>query len=187
MIIVLVEGDGDARSLPILLSKSKGTNFKIECVDMKGKSNIVRKNDGFEKTILRKIELGNSEFTLLLDGDVMEPYKSHVEEKDDITTRANRLSQEKNIIVKVFWAIREYESWLVGGLRSGDRFCGLTKPIKGPPGNTEQAPIDPKEWIKSRRLDNRYDPNVQVCLTRHINLGLAKQRNNSLRKFLNNI
>ncbi|MBI1806313.1 MAG: hypothetical protein HYR76_04585 [Ignavibacteria bacterium] len=187
MIIVLVEGNGDARSLPVLFSKSKGTNFEIECVDMKGKSNIIRKDDGFEKTILRKNDLGNSEFALLLDGDVMEPYKSLVEEKDDMTARAANLSQEKNISVRVFWAIREYESWLVGGLRSGDRFCGLTKAIKGPPGDTEAAPIDPKEWIKSHRTDNRYDPDIQVCLTQRIDIGLAKQRNSSLRKIIDEL
>src|SRR5258708_32883233 len=107
MIIVLVEGEGDARSLPVLLSKSKGKKCEVECVDMKGKSNIIRKHDGFERTILRKNELGYSEFVLLLDADTMKPYMSLREEMTDVIDRAAKLSREEDISVSPLWAISE--------------------------------------------------------------------------------
>jgi hypothetical protein len=188
MIKALVEGHGDEISLPILLKRAKGGRVKVQCIDMNGKSNIVRLHDGFEKTILRQKELGFTGFWLLLDGDVFyPPYKSLKEEKEGIRNRSKHLETQLRLEIKVFWAIRAYESWLIGGLRRGDRFCGLSKTIRGISGDTQASPIDPKKWIREHRFDGDYDPAVQACLTRRVNLGLASGRNQSLRSFLDSI
>jgi len=188
MIKALVEGQGDVLSLPILVRKSKQAAVKIDCLDMLGKSNIVRMNDGFEKTMIRQIELGYKRFYILLDADVFfAPYENYTDEVAGMTTRVNEFKTSRGVEVTLFWAIKAYESWLIGGLKKGDHFCGLHKTIRGIPGDTQTAPADPKKWIRDHRSDNRYNPDVQVCLTRHINLGLAQRRNDSLRTFLDRI
>lgn len=45
MIVVLVEGDGDKRSLPVLV-KRESEQATLRCIDMKGKPNIVRQDGG---------------------------------------------------------------------------------------------------------------------------------------------
>ena len=57
MIIILVEGSGDRRSIPSLLQRGQLT-FPIRCIDMKGKSNILREHHGFEDTVRRQHALG---------------------------------------------------------------------------------------------------------------------------------
>ena len=187
MIKILVEGNGDEISLPILLKRLKGADLKIQCLDMGGKSNIVRLNDGFEKTILRQTALGYTKFAVLLDGDKCPPYKNLRQETDGMQSRAKQLEQNEGIKIKIFWAIREYESWIIGGLKRGDRFCGLSKTIRGIPGDTQSFPPDPKQWIKNHRSDGKYNPEVQKCLTMHMNLKLARKRNASLHTFLDDI
>ena len=56
MIRILVEGEGDVCSLTPLFKKA-GKNVEFKCIDMEGKSNIVRIG-GFEKAILRQKEIG---------------------------------------------------------------------------------------------------------------------------------
>jgi hypothetical protein len=188
MIKALVEGHGDEISLPVLLKGAKGGHVKVQCIDMNGKSNIVRLHDGFEKTVLRQKELGFTKFWLLLDGDVFfPPYKNLAEEQKGMRSRSKQLEGELRLQVKLFWAIRAYESWLIGGLSRGDRFCGLSKTIKGISGDTQASPADPKKWIREHRFDGDYDPAVQACLTRHLNVGLARDRNQSLREFLDSV
>ncbi len=78
MTVVLVEGPGDKRSLPILVQHERGAT-PVRCVDMKGKSNIVRDRRGFEDTIRRQHALGERSFIVLMDGDVtFAPYQSLV-------------------------------------------------------------------------------------------------------------
>jgi len=99
--------------------------------------------------------------------------------------RAKGLSQTSGLDIKVFWAKREYESWILGGLMKRDQYCGLSRPIKDEiPGDTQSFPVNPKEWIRDLLVDKRYNPKVQECFTRHISIGLAKKRNASLREFL---
>jgi hypothetical protein len=186
MIKFLVEGDGEVRSLPILLSRVN-KHRAVSFLDMEGKSNIIRRKNGFENTIIRQKELGYTEFIILIDSDVKEPYNSHPEEMDDMTKRTRDLEKREGINIKLFWAIREYESWIVGGIRRGDHFCNIIKTIKGVPGDTEASPSDPKEWLIKHRADKRYKPSDQACFTKHFDISLAKTRNSSLRKFLENI
>jgi len=183
MIVVLVEGAGDKWALPILLRRA-GKNVSVRPIDMKGKSNIVRKERGFEDTVRRQYALGGRSFIILVDGDVtFPPYNSLEEEQDDMPRRAARLAQELGISVRVFWAIREMESWLIGGIRPGDRYCGL-KRVSRVPTNTEQSPSDPKRWLERHLRTGEYTPRTQRCLAERVDIGQAQARNPSMRTFL---
>jgi hypothetical protein len=69
MIVVLVEGPGDKQALPILVQRELG-KAPIRPINMKGKSNIVRRERGFEDTVRRQYVLGGRSFVVLVDGDV---------------------------------------------------------------------------------------------------------------------
>jgi len=183
MIVVLVEGAGDKQALPILLQRA-GIDVRIRAVDMKGKSNIIRKEHGFEDTVRRQYALGGRSFVILMDGDVtFPPYESLEEERDDMPHRAEALEEELGTPVRVFWAVREMESWLIGGLRPGDRYCGL-KRIKQVPTNTEHSPPDPKRWLERHLRTGGYTPRTQRCLAKRIDIEQARVRNRSMRIFL---
>jgi len=184
-----VEGGGDELAVPILVSKQRGQDFQISCVDMGGKSNIVRLTNGFEQTVLRQKALGLLDFALLLDRDVIfPPYSSLQQEQDDMRQRCDILGRTENIRIRIFWAIRMFESWVIGGLAKGDRFCGLSPKLNKPiPGDTQSFPEEPKIWLTERLEDGRYNSRVLVCLTRQIRLDDARRRNKSLRDFLDGL
>jgi len=185
MITVLVEGPGDKRALPILVQRDRGRR-SVRCINMRGKSNIVRRNRGFEDTIRRQYALGDRSFVVLMDGDVtFAPYSSVQEEQDDMPRRAEALERELGAPVRVCWSILEMESWLIGGIQPRSTYCGLGR-VGRISNNTETAPPDPKQWLESR-LQDSYSPRVQECLARHIDLLEARQRNHSMRVFLDNI
>ncbi|MBI3586811.1 MAG: hypothetical protein HY088_06745 [Ignavibacteriales bacterium] len=187
MIRIIVEGDGDSRSIPILLQKSLGRQQDVKCIDLGGKSNIVRLKDGFEQTILRQKEFGFTQFRVLLDADVFfAPYGTIDQEISGMRLRAKNLIDNFNIDVRVLWAIKNYESWLIGGLGKGDEFCNLIKITKTVSGDTQSAPSDPKDWLQEHLKDERYNPEMQECFSENVNWTLARKRNKSLRDFLKN-
>ena len=187
MIVVLVEGSGDEKGLPVLLRRANIIG-DFHCIDMHGKSNIVRQEGGFEKTLARQSELGFSDFVVLVDRDhTFAPYSSLHEEESGMQLRATKLAAALHGRVRVFWANRAYESWLIGGLRKGDSYCGLRRITKPVPGDTQAAPSEPKDWIKDHMLKRRYNESIQVCLTKHVDWTQARSRNKSLRDFLDNI
>jgi hypothetical protein len=185
MITAIVEGPGDKRALPVLVQRDRGRR-SVHCINMRGKSNIVRRNRGFEDTIRRQYALGDRSFVLLMDGDVtFAPYRSVQEEQDDMPHRAEALEQELGAPVRVCWSVLEMESWLIGGIQPGSTYCGLER-VGRIPANTETEPQNPKAWLESR-LQDSYSPRVQECLARHIDLLEARQRNHSMRVFLDSI
>jgi hypothetical protein len=188
MIVVLVEGDGDKKAVPILLERAKGIDRnEVHCVDMKGKSNIIRENDGFEKVLLRQIVSRGTTCYVLLDKDGPHaPYSSLTDEIQRMKERAEAFQNKYGVSVTMLWAIREFESWLVGGFRKGNTFCGLVN-IKAVSNDTQSAPEDPKIWIIEHREKRRYDSNIQACLTKYFDIRLAKKRNQSLRIFLSEV
>ena len=138
MIVVLVEGAGDKRALPILDERAHG-KARLRCVDMKGKSNIVRRQHGFEDTIRRQHALGERSFLVLVDGDVTAaPYRSLPEERRDLPRRAQAIAGELGISVHVCWAVRELESWLIGGIEQRSTYCRLRN-VGQVPNNTETS------------------------------------------------
>lgn len=183
MIVVLVEGPGDKGALPILTRRA-GITVPIRPIDMRGKSNIVRRNRGFEDTVRRQHALGRRSFVVLVDADVTSaPYRSITEETADMRRRARSLAQELEVNVRVHWAVLEAESWLIGGIPPGSRYCGLDRVGRVPP-NTETAPADPKQWLENHLGTREYKPRTQACLAASVDLAEARARNQSLREFL---
>jgi hypothetical protein len=181
MSVVLAEGDTEKNVLPILGRRVRG-DLLIKCIDMKGKSNIVRIRDGFEDTVRRQVALGEHSFVVLLDGDVTSaPYTTIEEEQREMARRAEVLAQELRIALQVCWAVIETESWLIGGIRPGASYCGLRE-VGQAPANTETNPPEPKRWLKEQ-LRGGYDPQAQRCIATQINLAEAQARNRSMRTF----
>jgi hypothetical protein len=187
MIVVLVEGSGDERGLPILLKKAN-VHQEVSCIDMGGKSNILRLENGFERTITRQVELGRNDFAILLDRDrTFKPYSTLHEEQIGMLQRDQQLAEQMDCRVRMFWAIRAYESWLIGGLKKADTFCGLRRINKPVSGDTQASPTEPKEWLKDQMIMRRYSERIQVCLTKSVDWKSARNRNKSLRDFLDTI
>jgi hypothetical protein len=185
MIKILVEGDGEVKSLPSLFNKS-GKTDNFECIDMQGKTNIVREKNGFEETIKRHLAIGYDNFCILMDADkYFYPYCNFNEELTGMQKRVEILQVSISVQIKLFWAIRAYESWIIGGLDKSNKFCNLIN-IKAISGDTQAHPPNPKEWLMERLHKSRYNPRIQNELTIRIDLSLAVKRNNSLEIFLNN-
>src|SRR3990172_7832799 len=147
MIVILVEGDGEKHSLPVLIQRQLGRT-DIRCIDMRGKSNILRRPRGFEDTVRRQHALGQREFVILVDADVTsQPYTSLDNERLDLPQRAQTIAQELNVRVEFHWAVRESESWLIGGIAARSNYCDLRN-VGRPPANTETDPADPKAWLQ---------------------------------------
>lgn len=186
MITVIVEGPGDKRALPVLAKREHGS-IAIDCINLNGKSNIVRRVRGFEDTVRRQYALGRDCFLVLVDGDVTsEPYTSLAEERIDLSRRAEVLQEELGVPVRVCWAVLEMESWLIGGIPRGSTYCGLRR-VGRVPSNTETEPQQPKQWLEDHMPRTDYSPAVQECLARNIDLQEAKRRNCSLRAFLEQV
>jgi hypothetical protein len=183
-VIVLVEGDGDRRALPLLLQRA-GIG-PVRAIDMKGKSNIVRLQRGFEDTVRRQASAGERLFAVLVDDDTTyAPYSSLADEHHGLTARAANLAAELAVTVKVYWATIELESWLIGGMRRNATYCALTR-VPAIPANTETQPADPKQWLKGC-LRGGYEPRATECLAGAIDLTAAQARNRSLRDFLHEL
>lgn len=181
MIIVLVEGRGDKLALPVLTRRESGQSL-TRCIDMKGKSNIIRRNRGFEDTVRRQSALGEQSFIVLMDGDVTSaPYQSLEEERRDMHRRAQSLAQELEVSVGVCWAVIEMESWLIGGIQFRSTYCGLRR-VGRVPENTETSPRDPKKWLEDQ-LVQRYKPRTPKCLACRIDIQEAQKRNHSMQRF----
>jgi hypothetical protein len=186
MIVVLVEGPGDRHALPILVQRA-GKNMLVHPIDMRGKSNMIRRNRGFEDTIRRRHALGGRSFIVLMDGDVTSaPYHSLEEERRDMRRRAQALAAELQVSVQVRWAVLEMESWLVGGIQPGSTYCGL-RGVGQVPTNTEAAPPDPKSWLEDHLVSRECKPRTQQCLATRIDMEEAQRRNRSMRVFLDDI
>jgi len=186
MILVLVEGPGDRLALPDLVQR-KREETSVRCINMKGKSNIVRKHRGFEDTVRRQYALGGRSFLVLMDGDVTSaPYRSLDEERLDMQRRAESLTQELQTSVQVCWAVLAMESWLIGGIKPKATYCGL-RGVGQVPVNTETAPRNPKKWLENHLEGGEYRPRTQACLARRIDLQEAQARNHSMRTFFDTI
>lgn len=180
MIYVLVEGPDDQLAVPQLANREQ---LSIRCINMGGKSNIVRRHRGFEDTVRRQHAIGGRAFIILMDGDATyPPYASLEEERSDMVRRAGALAAELGVLVQACWSVLELESWLIAGFPARASYCGLRN-VGRVPANTESSPQDPKRWLKDH-LQGDYQPRTAECLARAIALEQAKTRNLSLRLFL---
>ena len=184
--VILVEGPGDQQALTVLVRRLHRA-ASLKCINMKGKSNIIRRNRGFEDTVRRQYALGQNQFAILIDGDVTSaPYQTEDEERQDLPRRAQALAGELQVPVQVFWAVLAMESWLIGGLQPGATACGLRE-VPQIPANTETSPHRPKQWLTDRLRNRQYTPRTQACLASHIDVNQARQRNGSMDWFMENI
>lgn len=180
MIFVLVEGADDQLAAPKLTEREQ---LPVRCISMGGKSNMVRRNRGFEDTVRRQYALGGRAFVVLMDGDVTyPPYESLDQERHDMARRATQLAAELSVSVQACWSVLELESWLIAGLQVRAAYCGLRN-VGRVPANTESTPQDPKRWLVDH-LQSDYQPRTAECLARSIELEQAKSRNQSLSVFL---
>lgn len=180
--IFLVEGDGDKRALPHLLRRH-GITVQVQAIDMRGKSNIVRRPRGFEDTVRRQAGAGGRVFVILVDHDTTcAPYQSLADERRGLRERAQAIAAELGVTVEVYWANIEFESWLIAGIQPGARYCSLQS-VSAISANTESQPADPKVWLK-QCLRGGYEPRIAECLAQRIDIDAARQRNGSLRTFL---
>lgn len=181
-IVALVEGEGDKRALPILVQRQFRSQVHLRIIDMHGKSNIVRREKGFEDTVARQRALGNRTFIVLMDADTLPPYRSFIHERIEMERRTKKLAARLSIRIEICWAMKEFESWLIGGIHRDAKYCGMSKRTGRIPIDTESAPHDPKRWLRSH-LDRDYEPRTQECLAHNIDLLEAKKRNASLEDF----
>ncbi len=180
MIYVLVEGHDDQRAVPKLTGREQ---ISVRCINMGGKSNIVRQHRGFEDTIRRQHSIGGHAFIVLMDGDVTyPPYESLEQEHYGMTRRAEVLAGELKTFVQVCWSVLELESWLIAGLPAHASYCGLRN-VGRVPSNTEGTPQDPKRWLADH-LRGDYQPRTAECLAGFITIEQATARNKSLQLFL---
>lgn len=188
MTLFIVEGPGDRDSVPLMLAATIGRRVLLHCIPLGGKSNIVRVEDGFEKTIKRNVGDSVDSYCVLMDDDVVfPPYSTKEEEHLGMHERAARLEADVVKPVRVFWATREFESWLIGGLTRGFSGCGMEIANRPLPGDTQGYPNDPKEWLQERHTGALTETQLQVCLSRVIDWGRARKRNKSLREFLRGV
>ena len=90
------------------------------------------------------------------------------------------------VSIRVSWAVRVAESWLIGGIANRASYCGL-QDIRQVPANTETEPEDPKDWVENHLREREYAPAVQECLAQHINVQEAQRRNQSMRTFFDTV
>ncbi len=180
MIYVLVEGLDDQMAVPRLAERE---SLQVRCISMNGKSNIVRRKQGFEDTVRRQHAIGGRAFVVLMDGDVTyPPYQTLAEERQDMALRVESLAAELGIPIQVCWSVLELESWLIAGLERRATYCGLRN-VGRVPTNTESTPQDPKRWLADH-LHGDYRPRIAECLAGSIEMQQAKRRNQSLQLFL---
>lgn len=186
MRLVLSEGECEEATLAFLLRRlSSRSQLRLipDVLSLKGKSNILRIDKGFEDTVQRKVEEGYEDFIILLDSDVtFSPYRDLNEERIGIQERASDLSQCLGVSIQPFWMERTYDSWFVGGLAGiGQR--DIFRNLGTIPGDTQAFPEDAERWIMSKLKSGRYNTDIQRSLSAIINITEALRRNNSFARF----
>jgi hypothetical protein len=186
MIHLIVEGDGDAAVIPILLRRALGRDIPgMKCSSLKSRSVIVRKakqGDGFEGAVRRLHLRPQKAYLVLLDhyaGVPCPPYRTMEEEQADMRQRAEKLEREIKAKVRVYWVKQETESWLLGGLMQA--CCGIRK-VGAVSGNTDLNPLDPKK-VLGEWFGRRTKPVDLECLAKRIELTAARARNRSMDDF----
>src|SRR5262245_3138392 len=105
MTSILVEGTCEYSVIPVLIRRVSNPPGRLRCVNLGGKSNIVRRIHGFEDTIRRNQRLGEHHFVVLMDADTtFAPYRTLPEEFADMPRRASLLAHELQVHIIVCWA-----------------------------------------------------------------------------------
>jgi len=195
---LFVEGDGDEAALPVLvrrlLKESKATD--VLCVDDRlwitgGASRLVTPKavqDGNWERWLSAARKRKEFFGVLLvaDGDLKGignqpfcPGRAAL----DLIRRAKTVGAGHIFSVAVVFACREYESWLIAGVRSlagralPGGLTGVRAGVEPPDGDLELHPRDAKGWL-SKSIVNGYKETLhQEPLSASVDLKQIRDRN----------
>ena len=183
-IVPVVEGDGDAAALPVLLARILQEKFsrhdvfiaqgKARVVKANGRNNLEKKLDKFLGYAQKKPGCGA--ILILVDSDA-----------DCPVMLAQQLSQRSeqigvNYPVQIVCAYRSYESWFLASLDSVKGHFGIPENTTLTDG-AEDVP-NPKQWISNRMpAGQAYKETIhQVSLSRAIDLELAYRNSRSFRR-----
>lgn len=196
-LVLLVEGEGDAKAVPVLVKRLlteraawDAVHLDPEPIQIGEFAKMVKSNfDPLSRHLRWARQRGDLGACLvLLDGDTKRKYLPG-ESAFCAASAARRLVEvaEREGAGQVFsfavvFACQEYESWLVAGARS---FAGRSldagrirfpESFDLPTSDLELAPRDAKEWF-TKILGRRYKPATdQKVLTENVELERIRQR-----------
>ena len=184
-IVSIVEGQGDAIALPVLIRRvleAQGIPDAAQVLKpifgRKGKKDLLRPGE-LERHARRALNRakGDARVLLLVDAD------------DDGCAATlgpelqQRLDREFGAgICAAVVAVREYENWLLADASALGRDGNFRDRIN-PPGNPEEV-RNPKRWLSDQRTDGRsYRPTVdQARITAQVDVVAIRERCRSFRK-----
>jgi hypothetical protein len=202
-LVLMGEGDGERKSLPVLvkrlLQSLSPTPWDVLFLD----SNVITLGD--LSSLLSQNPQGNSDrgkwlfrlrhaakrpnlgaVLVVLDGDAERRVigaafcaRDHARQ---LVSLAKSEGAGQTFSLAIVFACKEYESWLIAGVESlaGKPLCegleGVLPGTRPPTGNLEEAPRDAKGWL-SDRIKTKYRPvRDQAHLTGQIDLDLIRSR-----------
>ncbi len=185
-IVFIVEGEGEQLAIPKLFYKIikhlnlKEADFKLSTpyrVNW-GKLVNVNSNEKIKKDIektLKKADLEGGIIIILVDLD------------DDKESELNNKIKENLPKLKsnlhIAFAIREYEEWYLASLNHFHQANSINYkqlPDNLPKPETKRGV---KEWVEFNILNCRYNPNIQLELTKLIDIDSALQHGKSFNNF----
>jgi hypothetical protein len=198
---MFLEGEGDVTAAPTLVShllteqNAWDTLFLDPDPFRVGELGGLAKDDGKKlirllKAAAKRKNLGG--ILLLVDGDLDRfqgaPFCGETAAYY-LSERAREAGGGAHFSLASVIAIREYESWLIGGIEAltgkalPDGRRGIRAGTTAPAGNIELAPRGAKAWL-SQNMESGYKPTVdQGPLTKLLDGDFAPLRNRQLRSF----
>jgi hypothetical protein len=181
-IVPIVEGHGEVEAVPILLRRLLQAFGRDDLLNeihhpQRKKRYLIVKNGQLEKEIHRASLLpGCKAIIVLLDCDE----DCAAELGPSLSLRARQARSDLHIEVVI--AVREYESWLIGGASSLAGKGGLPADLQ-PHGDPESV-TNPKAWLDSQMGQRAYlETDDQPALTSEFNICAAYRRSASFRHF----
>ena len=177
----LVEGDGEVRSVPVLLRRIIAaldpTTYPTLPRSFRQTSSTVLRPGGLERALDAIAEIHpNHAILVLLDCDDDCPK----ELGQSLLTRAKQARPD--LVISVVLARREYEAWFLAAAESLAGLRHLKDPLAPPP--NPEAIRDAKGWLTDRMATTaRYsETQDQEALSARFDLILARNRSRSFRK-----
>ena len=203
-LVLFVEGEGDQKAVPVLvkrlLTEARAWDKIILDPDpFKVRSHGALAKDNYEswtnklRAAAKRSNVGG--VLLVLDGDE----KSRTGEvfcarraAAELATRAHAAGGGKLFSVAVVFALQEYESWLIAGVKSlagrplSGNLRGVLPGTAPPDGDLEASPREAKEWL-SKFMPDGYKPTThQQPLSEIVDIATIRERHlRSFRRFEN--
>jgi hypothetical protein len=186
-IVPIVEGDGEVKSVPILLSRLFAVrelwNLTISkpIINAHGIGNLTKEN-GFEKFLKVAMKRNPCDSILVvIDADV------HCAKELAIAFADRALNHNPHIPTAIVATKYRLENWFLGSSETIQGYRGLNESL--PILNNPEAIPDPIRWIENHMRPGRaYRETVdQPALMQLIDLGLVSERSRSFRRLLHAI